>query len=274
MLIEARIAISARVEGHTGRMISLDAGERGNYTWWRVLALAAFGMACSTARAELAISLYTGTSHTHSSDLRVRQTSSDSDATFEHVHWQAQPFQGAPYYGLSLTYFPSAPAQWGGGLDFTHYKMVADVGRVLPVRGRWNGAPVNESAPMSSRIPHLEISHGVNLISLNLARRWSLDGAGAFLSRLQPELGAGVVGYLPHAEGSINDVPTGADYRWAGGGYQIFAGGEYRLTTHVSLLLRTKFDSGALNIDLQPDARLETHTRTWHAIGGVSIHFR
>lgn len=248
-----------------------NAERRESCGWWLPALAVLF---CLTARAEQVLTPYVGTSHSGSSDMRVSQVSSDSDAVFSRVHWQARPLQDAPYYGISLARFPAAPRkQWGGSIDFTHYKMYADVGRALSVRGRWNGAPVNESAPMLSRIERLEISHGVNLVSLNVSRRWNLEGAGDFLSRLQPEIGAGIVGYLPHAEGAINGIPTGADYRWAGGGYQVFAGSQYRLTRRFSLLLRTKFDSGTLNIDLQPDARSETRTRTWHAIGGVSIHF-
>ncbi len=151
--------------------------------------------------------------------------------------------------------------------------MYAETDQLAQVRGQWLGAPVDESAPMQLRVQDLEISHGVNLISLNVNRRWNLQSTRGFFSHFRPELGAGLTGYGPHAEGTLNGVFSSGDYQWAGTGYQIFAGGEYRLSNRLGLMLRTKFDSGKLNVDLQPDARLETHTRTVHGIGGLAIHF-
>jgi hypothetical protein len=237
------------------------------------LAVLAVGLACSPAHAEWLVSLYTGTSHTRASHLRVQQTASDSDVTFDSVQWQPKPFEDAPYYGLSFAYFPSDIARWGGSFDYTHYKMYADTARSTRVAGRWNGASVDEFVPINSRIDALEISHGVNLISLNAERRWSFVQSTGIFSRVTSVLGAGLVGYGPHAEGSINGVPSGADYRFAGGGAQIFGTGEYRLAKHVGLFVQTKFDAGTLKIDLQPEARLETHTRTLHTLGGLSLHF-
>lgn len=198
---------------------------------------------------------------------------SNSDVTFDRLHWQARPFEDAPYYGLSFAYFPSDSARWGGSFDYTHYKMYAETDRQTRVQGQWNGVPVDESALVNSRIGALEISHGVNLVSLNAARRGSLPQTTGMLSRVTPLLGAGVVAYGPHAEASINGVSSGAGYRYAGAGFQVFASGEYRLSRHVGLLIQTKFDAGTLNIDLKPEAHLETRTQTAHLIGGFSLHF-
>lgn len=229
---------------------------------------------CCVARAELVVSVYTGTSHTWSSDLRIRQGGSASDATFQDVHWSPHPFKAAPYYGIRISYFPADTPRLGGTFDFTHYKMYADTGRAVWVRGMWNGSPVNQSAAMSTRIQNLEISHGVNLTSLNVQYRWS----GAFdtfegTSRWEPHIGVGLVGYVPHAEGSINGVPSSANYALAGFGGQIFAGTEYRLWSHVGLLVETKFDGGNLGIDLNPATRAETNVRTLHVLGGLAMHF-
>lgn len=231
------------------------------------------GMYCP-AHAEWVVSAYTGTSHTWASDLRIRQDGSASNATFQGVHWAAHPFEAAPYYGIRITYFPGDAPRLGGTFDFTHYKMYADTGRAVWVRGTWNGSPINQYAPMNTRVQNFELSHGVNLTSVNVQYRWR----GAFdtlqgTSRWEPHIGVGLVGYLPHAEGSINGVPSSANYPLAGFGGQIFAGTEYRLCRHIGLLVETKFDAGNLGIDLDPATTADTSVRTLHIIGGLAMHF-
>jgi hypothetical protein len=223
---------------------------------------------CSQAHAEWIVTLYTGSSWTRDSDLRVTQPASDSEATFGGVHWEARPFEDAPYYGLRVAYFPNDTARLGGTFDYTHYKMYAQTDRMTAVSGRWNGVPVNETALLAARVQALEISHGVNLTSLNAQYRW-LGAARGWSTYI----GAGVVGYWPHAEGTINDVSVGADYSYNGNGVQVFGGGEYRLNRRVGLLVEGKAEAGKLDVDLVPQTRIVTHTRTLHALAGVTLHF-
>lgn len=243
----------------------------------RAATLVAVGATCAfccPAHAELIVAVYTGSSRTRSSDLRVEQAGSDSNAEFRGVHWQARPFDDSPYYGLRVSYFPRQHRQLGWSLDFTHYKMHAATARAVPVQGTWNGSPVDESAPMNTRVQNFEISHGVNLTSLNGDWRWQAEHGAGFADRWQPHVGAGLVAYLPHAEGSINGSGSSGDYQLAGWGYQVFAGTEYRVLGHLSLFVETKFDQGKLNIDLAPAARVATKVRTLHALVGVAWHFQ
>jgi hypothetical protein len=224
------------------------------------------GMACYSVHAEVVVSLYVGASQTRSSDLALRNSAARSDAEFRDVHWRGRPFEDAPYYGLRVSYFPGARPRVGASLDFTHYKMYAETDRDVRVTGRWNGISVDEVAPMRSRVPNFEISHGVNATSLNVQYRW-------LSSRLQPHAGGGLVAYLPHAEGALDTVFANGDYQLAGFGYHLFAGGEYRFTDRVGLLVEGKFDAGQLEIDLDPHVRASTHVRTVHGIAGVALHF-
>jgi hypothetical protein len=84
--------------------------------------------------------------------------------------------------------------------------------------------------------------------------------------------GIGLAGYLPHAEGTLNGIPSDANYPLAGFGGQIFGGTEYRLSRRVGFFAEGKFDAGHLSIDMRPDTRIETQMRTLHAIGGISLH--
>lgn len=221
------------------------------------------------AWAEWVVTVYTGVSHTFASDVRIRQ--GGSDATFAAVAWAPHPFsQGAPYYGVRITYFPRSASHAGALLDFTHYKMYAETADLVPVHGVWNGAPVHETAILASRVQRLQISHGVNLTSISGEYRWNpVFAPGVW----QTHAGAGLVVYLPHAEGVIDGTSVSGGYEYGGFGGQIFGGTEYGLTQHLGLLLEGKFDAGSLDLNLDPQTRIETDVRSLHLIGGISWHF-
>jgi hypothetical protein len=231
-----------------------------------LLAAALPAVACSSVHAEVVVSLYIGVSKTRSSDLRLRTDDARSNVEFLDVHWRGRPFEDAPYYGLRVSYFPAARPRAGASFDFTHYKMYAETERDVRVTGVWNRIAVDEVAPMGSRVPSFEVSHGVNATSLNVQYR-------GLSSRLQPHVGGGLVAYLPHAEGVIDTVFANGDYQLAGFGYHLFAGGEYRFTDRLALLVEGKFDAGQLEIDLDPQIQASTHVRTVHGIAGVALHF-
>jgi hypothetical protein len=223
--------------------------------------------------AEWVLALYTGTSHSARSDLRVRQSATGSDAIFRDVNWEPRPFDDAPYYGISLAWYPRDDPQWNASFDFTHYKMYLQTDDSAEVQGQWNGSPVDTRAPVDARISSFEISHGVNLSALNVGWRGSAAAQHGFLSRVTPEAGAGLVGYLPHAEGSINGVSSEADYHLSGSGYQAFAGAEYRVSPRIGVLVRVKFDVGRLDMTLSPQTRIETRSETLHGLAGVALHW-
>lgn len=115
------------------------------------------------------------------------------------VEWAGKPFKAAPYYGLRFTHFYDRHPNWGAAVDFTHYKMYAKTDREVKVNGTWNGVPVDGVARMDQYVQRFEISHGVNVLSLNAIYRW-LDLGGIAGARLQPYVGAGIAHYRPHSE--------------------------------------------------------------------------
>lgn len=233
--------------------------------------LAGPALLCGNAHAEWTATVYTGVSHTFPSDLYVQQSASASAATFRSVSWAPHPFsQGGAYIGVRISYFPQTASRLGGFVEYTHYKMYAETAETVEVRGRWNGAPVGEFAPMNERVQHLEISHGVNMTSIGAEYRWN----PAFqLGRWQTHVGAGALIYLPHAETTINSIPEHSNYQYAGSGGQIFGGTALRVHRHIALMMEGKFDMGSLDVNLDPGTRISTQVRTLHIIGGVSFQF-
>lgn len=227
-----------------------------------------------TAFAQTFVSLYTGTSLTRRSDLHIAQPSTNSDATFHDVTWAARPFSQAPYYGYRLMhYFENSP-HWGFSLDYTHYKIYARTNRVVTVAGFWNGLPVNESARLDQRVQDFNVSHGVNMVAGNMLYRWRRRPDANFpAGRLQPYVGAGLVGYIPHSESTINHQSIDGRYQTSGLGYQTLAGLQYGLVKRFSTFVETKFNGGTAKVDTAGQGRAETQLRTLHILAGISLKF-
>jgi len=220
------------------------------------------------AFAETDFSLYTGTSSTRDSDLHVRQAGTATDVTLGDVAWDAKPFRPAPYYGLRLTHFFERHPNWGAALDFTHYKIYAKTGRLVDVVGTWQGASVATTAEMSRYVQRFEISHGVNLLSINALYRWR----GSAGDRLQPYVGAGLGHYLLHAENVVADRSQETGYQSSGFGYQALGGIHYRLSEKFGAFVETKFDRGTAKVDVA-DGTAQTRLRSLHVVAGLTYRF-
>jgi lipid A oxidase len=216
--------------------------------------------------AENIFSVYTGTSATRNSELHLSGRRAGIDVTVHDVHWDADPFKAAPYYGLRYTHFFEQRPEWGVALDFTHYKMVADTERAVPLSGTWKGAAVNTRARMDQYVQQFEISHGVNMLSINGVYRWRSPSAW------QPYAGVGLGYYRPHAETTVDHRPHATGYDHSGFGYQLLAGVQYRFGTQWGAFAEVKFNSGTARLDIA-DGRARTRLRTFHLLGGVQYIF-
>jgi opacity protein-like surface antigen len=233
---------------------------------------AGIGLLCfpGTASAENVFSVYGGTSFTRDSDLHLVQPGRGTRLTLHDVKWEADPFKAAPYYGLRFTHFFDQVPNWGVALDFTHYKMYAKTGRVLRADGTWKGAAVDTDARMDQYAQHFEISHGVNMLSINGVYRWLDTGLAG--NRLQPYAGAGLAYYRPHSENEVDNVPHQTGYQSSGFGYQLLGGIHYRLSERWGAFAEAKFNSGTAKVDID-NGRAEVLLRTFHALAGISYSF-
>lgn len=220
--------------------------------------------------AENVVSIYTGTSFTRASDLRITQPGSGTSVTLRDVEWSADPFKAAPYYGVRLTHFYDRNPNWGAAFDFTHYKMYAKTGRTVSVDGTWQGTAVNAVSPMDQYVQRFEISHGVNVFSINGIYRW-LD-LGLAGGRLHPYVGTGLAYYRPHSENTVGNVFHETGYQASGFGYQVLGGLHYRLTEWIGVFAEAKFNRGTAKVGIA-GGEAETRLRTFHAVAGVSFSF-
>ncbi len=237
------------------------------------LALAAIG----PARAETQLSFYLGKSFTNDSDVRLRQPGG-TRLNFRGVSWGDESFEMPVYYGFRVTHYPKRHPEWGVALDFFHYKVFSDTDAVLPVMGNRGGAPVNGRERLGDTIQRLDMSHGVNYLTLNAVRRWRLHAgparsAGAPAAawrdaRLQPYVGAGIGAVIPHVEAAIGGRTVG-EYQWRGPGFQLFGGVSYGLTRRWRLFGEYKFTHVTLTVDV-PGGDARTTLDTHHLVLGGS----
>lgn len=239
-----------------------------------LLAVGALAGLADTAFAETTGSLYLGASHTSNSDIRIRQPGTGSDATFHSVNWDSESFRNPIYYGVRLNHFFAEHPNWGAGFDFTHDKVYAGTGQVVHVDGIWNGTPVNEDARMDQRVQSFSISHGVNILALNVYHRWMHQMNNAFPSgRWQPYAGAGLTYYLLHPENIVNGQNNAESYKGSGFGYQLLGGLQYGITQTVGVFIEAKYNSGKVDVDTAGGGRGETHLKSSQLLAGVNVTF-
>lgn len=239
-----------------------------------VLSLGLCALLAPGAWAETQVSFYLGAARTRDSDLKVNQPSTGSNATFGGVSWDDASFELPPYYGLRLDHYFAASPSWGVGLEFTHYKIYADVNRTVSVSGTWLAAPVNTVAPLSQRVQKFNITHGVNYFGANVFYRWMQDRSERFpQGRLQPYVGGGPIYFILHGENAINNLANEEKYESLGFGFQVLGGLRYGLTRRTSIFVEIKYSSGTAKVNAAGAGQAETDLRTYHGLVGLSYRF-
>jgi Opacity protein and related surface antigens len=221
------------------------------------------------------LSLFTGGSATRSSDVRLLQHATHTDATFHGVNWAGKPFSGSVYYGYRVgTFFKNTP-RVGMELEFLHAKAYAKVQENRRITGTWHGQPVDETAPMDSRVQEFRITNGINTISLNLLYRVPVYTSPSFPDgRIQPYALMGLSYYLLYAINTVDgedNQPRG--YRNSDFGYNLGLGVRYAITPRVSLFVEGRYTEGDARVNIARGGEGFTSLRTLHSIGGITYGF-
>ncbi len=145
---------------------------------------------------------------------------------------------------------------------------------MVRVDGSWNGAPVNESAPMNQRVQSFSISHGVNIIALNGYYRWKRESNNSLLcARCQVYVGVGPTYYVLHAENTVNGQHNEEGYKGANFGYQLLGGLQYAVTPTVGVFIESKYNSGNIEVDTAGGGRAKTTLNSSQLLAGLSVAF-
>jgi len=210
-------------------------------------------MAATPALADFELSFYGGLqSAPHS---RVWGTAPDGGGDFDFIAgWQGRPLEMPPYWGIRATLWQ--PSDWGWSLDFAHAKVYAD-DETLGPGGTSGGFEV------------LEFTDGLNILTINLLRRW--PGAG----RLTPYGGLGLGITVPHVEVTTPGAlqPT-FGYQFAGYAVQWQAGVSWQLANpRWALFGEYKGNVSFVDANLDGGGTLRSNIVTNAVNIGVSYRF-
>ena len=204
-------------------------------------AICAAALVAQPAAAEMEVSLYTGYQDAPHSTVDNSLTGK------EHVNWLGKSFSAPPYYGVRATWWRESG--WGWGVEFNHAKVYAD----KPSKYGYNT---------------LEFTDGLNLVTVNLFRRWQNDAR-----RWTPYVGAGVGLAIPHVEVEPIGGPKTLEYQVTGPVVQLVAGASYAVNDRWSVFGEYKGSYSSNEADLKGGGTLKTDIITNALNIGVSMKF-
>src|SRR5262249_31982159 len=117
---------------------------------------------------------FLGASRTASSPLTISQPSLGNNLTFRDVQLRSESFKGPLYYGLRGGHFLPRMPWIGLEAEFIHFKVFSNPQQTVHATGVYHGAPINRDLPLGQIVQLYSISHGVNLLLLNLVARYRI----------------------------------------------------------------------------------------------------
>lgn len=199
------------------------------------------------AKAEFEFGAYLGGQSAGSSALRGSDPGG-AGAVDGRIDWEGRSDRAPVYYGFRAMWWQSTGL--GAGLEFTHAKAYAD-----------------QPSMNALGFQRLELTHGLNLLTANLAWRWQL-----WSGRLLPFVSAGIGATIPHVD-ILSPGGRTIEYQLTGPAAQWGAGVLWSLGKRWAVLAEYKGTRSWNEIDLQGGGRLETNIDTQALNLGLSYRF-
>ena len=223
-------------------------------------------------RREFVVSYYLGSARTSASSLTVSQPGIATQIRFERVRYRGKSFDGPLYYGIRGGMFTGRFPALGFEAELVHLKVFTEPTQRVSAGGTHLGQPVNGQLPLGEIVQRFSISHGVNLLLVNVVGRYRIkaDPQGR-RSRfiLEARFGAGPT--LPHTESTIDGQPQ-EQFEVGRFAFQLGSGAKVRLKRTLYALIEYKFtrtrQRGRVFM-----GEAETLLRSQHGIIGLSYHF-
>ena len=220
--------------------------------------------------AEWHVAAYLGATHTQNSNVHIRQPVLANDLTFRDVSYRGESFHSPQYYGLRSGYFFAR--HLGIEAEFIHLKVFANLDRPVQTNGMVSGIPITGTLPMGAFVQRFSVSHGLNLLLVNVvARKQLYRSSREGLGRLIINARAGVGGTIPHAETEIAGLPD-QHYQWGRVAFQAAAGGEIHLWRNLYALSEYKYTQTDQHFRVSA-GNASTLLRSHHGVFGLGIHF-
>jgi hypothetical protein len=219
------------------------------------------------ASADWTAGAYLGGARTAPSALSIVQSIHDTDIVLARASWRGRSFEFPVYYGARV----GRTLPWrvlAVEAEFIHAKVYADTDRAVTTEGRRNGIVVDAVEPMSRSVEAFAISHGLNLIFVNLIARVPI---GSPASRLAFAARGGAGPTVPHTESTIGGVHR-QGYQLGSIAVQAAAGVEIRLAGSLCAVGEYKFTRTHQTVAVA-EGEASVLLRTHHGVFGVEYRF-
>ena len=235
-----------------------------------ITAMLAVILLAAPASAEFSILIYFGKQLTGKGSLHLKQ--GDTDLDFRGVRWKEQSFKNPVFYGVRASYWFDRMRGWGAALDFTHAKTILAEKDIVAVGGSHRGFPVDGREAVSDTIKRFELTHGLNLLTLNGLHRWFAAGRRGQSPpgplQCYTALGAGFS--IPHVEAHIGDQWTGRYQPAAGPVLNGMLGVDYDFTRVLSGVLEYKLSYSAVHALLNGGGFIDAKTFNHQFVSGLA----
>lgn len=214
-----------------------------------ILALVcALGVALPAAAQEFELSFYSGWQTAPHSRVSGDYPGGGSyDAL---IGWDGKSFENPPYYGVRGTWWRSETL--GFGIEFTHAKTYA---------------PDSEQTALG--FSDLEFTDGLNILTVNVMRRWPEQWG-----RATPYVGGGLGVAVPHVD--VTHPASGSttfEYQYTGPAGRVMAGLSYPINDRFSVFGEYQFTYSSNTADLDGGGSLNTDIATNALNIGLSLNF-
>jgi hypothetical protein len=226
------------------------------------LVLAAFFVLAvpSVAAADWTFAAFLGASFTRPNTLALDRPAFDTHVTFGSIRYDARSFESPVYYGYRAGWL--GRSRIGVEIEFIHLKAYARTSDRVSVAGRVRGSPYKATAPMRTIVERFSISHGLNLVFVNLT--WHAERVGRVV--IAARGGAGFA--VPHGESTIDGVAV-ERYGVAGAAFQGASGVELIVGRGFRALAEYKLTSVRPEIAVA-DGTIAGRFVTHHAVLGLA----
>jgi hypothetical protein len=231
--------------------------------------LVLFVGAVHPASAEWTLGVFLGGARTQDTSIRLTQGPLSTDVVLSPVRYRSDSLEGPVYYAYRVGFFPRS-AWLGIEGEFIHVKVIAETSRPVMMEGVVRGEPIAESRPVGAVLEQFSITHGVNLLLVNVVARRAIHGTHGLPPRWFFTGRFGVGASVPHPESRIEGA-TLEQYEWGSVSFQGAAGVELRMTERWYLSGEYKLTHSAQNVSVVGGSA-RTPLTTHHLAAGVVVH--
>ena len=168
------------------------------------------------AHAQFFVEASGGKQMNQDADLALTQPTLSTNVRFKSVEWDDESFTPPPYYGYGFGYFLESAPWFGIRAEFRHQKVIARTNQSYPATGMLDGQTVDRNIQLDEIVQDLEVTHGLNTISVAFIGRRGFNETSEFprgKTQVYGGLGTGVI--MSHTDSTVRESTFPSRYRIA-----------------------------------------------------------